>query len=123
MKIATRNLLLAIWAALLLAGCSSSPKARPQAEQWHPPAEMLDKYADKNGVVTHAALEAGLKADFAVVDINHTGCLDQEMVRQINAARWKLGASTSSPLIDFRHDGCIDFDEFAATPRSLFEQL
>jgi hypothetical protein len=123
MKIASRNLLLAISAALLLAGCSDSPKPRPQAEQWHPPAEMLDKYADKNGVVSRTALEAGLKADFAVVDVSHTGCLDQEMVRQINEARWKLGASTSSPLIDFRHDGCIDFDEFAATPRSLFEQL
>jgi len=23
----------------------------------------------------------------------------------------------------FRHIGCIDFEEFAATPRSLFEQL
>jgi Ca2+-binding EF-hand superfamily protein len=123
MKHGLRNLLMLLSIGPLLACCSGSPKPRPQAEQWHPPAEMLDKYADKNGMVTRAALEAGLKADFAVADVHHTGCLDQNVVRQINEARWKLGASTSSPLIDFRHDGCIDFDEFAATPRSLFEQL
>lgn len=123
MKLASLAVPLLMTFALLLVGCSGSPKPRPQAEQWHPPVEMLDKYADKNGVVTHSALEAGLKADFVLVDIHHTGCLDPETVRQINEARWKQGASTSSPLIDFRHDGCIDFDEFAATPRSLFEQL
>lgn len=114
---------LAISAALLLAGCSGSPKPRPQGEQWHPPAEMLDKYADKNGVLTRAALEAGLTADFAAADVKHTGCLDGDEVRVINEERWKEGASTSSPLIDFKHNGCVDFEEFAATPRSLFEQL
>ncbi|HWY14944.1 MAG TPA: hypothetical protein VNX86_07385 [Rhizomicrobium sp.] len=110
-------------AALLIAGCSGSPKPRPQGEQWHPPTEMLDKYANKNGVLTRAALEAGLRADFAAADVGHTGCLDENEVREINEARWKEGASTSSPLIDFRHNGCVDFEEFAATPRSLFEQL
>jgi Ca2+-binding EF-hand superfamily protein len=84
---------------------------------------MLEKYADKSGVVTRAAMEAGLRADFAALDKNHSGCLDQEEVRAINDARWKEDASTASPLIDFRHTGCIDFDEFAATPRSLFDQL
>ena len=84
---------------------------------------MLDKYADKNGALTRRALEAGLKADFAAADVNHTGCLDSNEVREINEARWKEGASTSSPLIDFKHNGCVDFEEFAATPRSLFEQL
>ena len=110
-------------AALLIAGCSGSPKPSPQGEQWHPPTEMLDKYANKNGVLTRAALEAGLRADFAAADFGNTGCLDENKVREINEARWKEGASTSSPLIDFRHNGCVDFEEFAATPRSLFEQL
>jgi hypothetical protein len=84
---------------------------------------MLDKYADKDGVVTRAAMEAGLKADFAKADVNHDGCLDAEEARVVNAERWKESASTASPLIDFQHNGCIDFEEFAATPRSLFDQL
>lgn len=84
---------------------------------------MLEKYADKQGVVTRAAMEAGLRADFAAADVHHSGCLDENEVRAINEARWKEDASTASPLIDFRHAGCIDFDEFAATPRSLFDQL
>jgi hypothetical protein len=109
-------------AVVMLSGCA--PKPRPaQVPEWHPPAEMLEKYADKKGVVTRAAMEAGLRADFAAADTNHTGCLDENEVRAINEARWKEYASTASPLIDFRHTGCIDFDEFAATLRSLFDQL
>jgi len=84
---------------------------------------MLEKYADKKGVVTRAAMEAGLRADFAAADKNHDGCLDADEARAVNEERWKKNASTASPLIDFRHNGCVDFDEFAATPRSLFDQL
>jgi hypothetical protein len=84
---------------------------------------LLQRYGDKNGVITRAAIEAGLRADFAAADKNHDGCLDTEEARAVNEARWKASASTTSPLIDFFHNGCIDFDEFAAEPRSLFEQL
>ena len=113
-----------VLAALVAAGCSGSPKSRPEwVPEWHPPVEMLEKYADKKGVVTRAAMEKGLRAEFEAADANHTGCLDQNEVRTINEERWKTGASTSSPLIDFRQTGCIDFNEFAATPRSLFDQL
>ena len=105
------------------AGCATPRHHPPPAQEWHPPSEMLEKYADKNGVVTRAGMEAGLRADFAAADKNQDGCLDSNEVRVINDARWKEDASTASPLIDFRHNGCIDFDEFAATPRSLFDQL
>jgi len=119
-----RSLLIAISAILLLAACGGSPKPRGvTTPEWHPPSELLEKYADKNGVVTRAAIEAGLKADFAAADKNHDGCLDQDEARTVNEARWNVAASTTSPLIDFFHNGCIDFDEFAAEPRSLFEQL
>jgi hypothetical protein len=123
MTCSPRHWLVAV-CSLALFACSGGP-SRPHRpiEEWHPPAEMLDKYADNDGVVTRAAMEAGLKADFAKADIDHKGCLDENEARAVNEERWKESASTASPLIDFRHTGCIDFDEFAATPRSLFDQL
>ncbi len=104
-------------------GCVGSRQHSPPTREWHPPSAILEKYANKNGIVTRAAMEAGLKADFAAADTNHDGCLGADEVRVINLARWKEDASTASPLIDFHRTGCIDFDEFAATPRSLFDQL
>jgi hypothetical protein len=120
-----RTVLIPVFASLvfLVAGCIGARHRPAPTEEWHPPSAMLEKYADKTGVVTRAAMEAGLRADFAEADKNHDDCLDADEVRPINEARWKEDASTASPLIDFRHNGCIDFDEFAATPRSLFDQL
>jgi hypothetical protein len=116
-----------VLATLIAAGCSlfggDSRKHTPPPEEWHPPTEMIEKYANKAGVVTRGALEAGLHADFSKADGNHDGCLDKNEVRVINEERWKEDASTASPLIDFKHNGCVDFEEFAATPRSLFDQL
>jgi hypothetical protein len=111
--------------ALIVAACGGgSPRPSiASPDEWHPPSELLARYADKNDAVTRAAIEAGLKADFAAADKNHDGCLDDDEARAVNESRWKEGASTTSPLIDFLHNGCIDFDEFAAEPRSLFEQL
>ncbi|HEY6579283.1 MAG TPA: hypothetical protein VIY09_08165 [Rhizomicrobium sp.] len=122
MKTARASLIVAS-VALSLVGCIGSRHHRPAPDLWRPPAEMLEKYADKQGVVTRAAMEAGLRTDFAAADKNHDGCLDKEEARVINEERWKEDQSTASPLIDFHHNGCIDFDEFAATPRSLFDQL
>jgi hypothetical protein len=117
---------IAVGSALALVACSwgSSPKPpRKAPEEWHPPAEMLEKYAGKDGVVTRTGMEAGLRTDFAKADIDHNGCLDPDEARSVNEERWRESASTASPLIDFKHNGCIDFDEFAATPRSLFDML
>ena len=115
--------LLMVLVAPALTGCGGGPPKPQGGPEWHPASELLDKYANKNGVVTRAAIEAGLKADFAKADRNHDGCLDADEARAVNEVRWKASASTTSPLIDFFHNGCIDFDEFAAEPRSLFEQL
>jgi hypothetical protein len=41
----------------------------------------------------------------------------------VNDQRWQQDQSTYSPLVDFKGQGCIDFDEFAATARSLFDQM
>lgn len=110
--------------ALVLACCAGGPRhARDQEAPWHPPVAMLLAYVGKDGSLTRAQLEAGLRRDFAKADTNHSGCLDENEVRAINEERWKQDASTASPLIDFKHNGCFDFDEYAATARSLFDQL
>jgi hypothetical protein len=109
-----------------LAACSGmdyQSRHRSQQEQWHPASAILIKYADKNGVVTRAAMEAGLKVDFDRIDLNHDGCLNEDEVRAENERRWQIDASTYSPLIDFKHTGCVDFEEYAETARSLFDQL
>jgi hypothetical protein len=111
--------------AILVAGCSSMSDQphRHQQEQWHPATAIVEKYADKDGIVTRRAMEAGLKADFDKIDANHDGCLNEDEVRAENQRRWQLDASTYSPLIDFKHAGCVDFQEYAETARSLFDQL
>lgn len=93
-------------------------------DEWHPPREMLIKYdANHDGTLTRAELEAGLRADFARDDTNHDGHLDINEVRAVNQARWSADSSTTSPLVDWNHDGFVDFQEFAAAPRSLFDQM
>lgn len=86
--------------------------------------QLLLKYdANHDGKLTRAELEAGLKADFAVADSDHDGKLELEEYRAVNDARWKEQGAASSPLVDWNGDGVVDFDEFAAAPRTLFEQL
>jgi hypothetical protein len=111
--------------ALAVSGCGSHPppqEGKREAE-FHPPVEILLRYADKNGDVTRASMEAGLRKDFDAADTNHSGVLEPDEVLAVNEQRWKDAASASSPLVDWNHDGVVDFDEFAATARSLFDQL
>lgn len=125
------RIFIVILAALTLAGCGSlfgggdhRPMRAEQSEEWHPPSAMLLKYdANHDGKVTRYEMEEGLKADFARADAKHTGCLNQDEVRAVNQERWNTDRAAASPLVDFKGQGCIDFDEFAATPRSLFDQL
>jgi hypothetical protein len=109
---------------LLLADCSSTPK-RPHTQEapWRPATAMLLVYAAPDGSLTRAQLDTGLRRDFAKADVNHNGCLSPDEVRAINQQRLKDDESTASPLIDFKNTGCLDFEEYAAAPRSLFDQL
>ena len=91
-------------------------------KEWHPPVEILLRYADKDGRVTRAAMEAGLRKDFDAADINHDGVLEPDEVRAVNQKRWNEDQSAASPLVDWNGDGVVDFDEFAATARSLFDE-
>ena len=114
---------------LLLAGCAEHPhhhfgEEGPPKPEFRPARNILLPYdLNHDGTVTRAEMEAGLKADFAKIDINHNGCLSDDEVQAENDRRWKADASTYSPLIDWQHKGCIDFNEFAGTARSLFDQL
>jgi Ca2+-binding EF-hand superfamily protein len=118
-----RRLIVMAAAVLVLAGCASAPP-RPRAqEEWHSPLTILRKYADKDGKLTRAELETGLRKDFAAADTNHDGVLEEDEVRAVNEARLLEDQSAASPLIDWKGRGYVDFDEFAETARALFEQL
>ncbi len=124
--------LAAIAAIALLAACSSPRHGRGDGpdgsggrheEEWHPPVGMLLRYVDKDGKVTRAEMEAGLRKDFAAADTNHDGMLEPDEARAVNEARLSEDQSAASPLVDWNHDGVVDFDEFATTARSLFDEL
>jgi Ca2+-binding EF-hand superfamily protein len=116
-----------------LAACSGRPQPppwmrsaeKPRDENYHGGnAAILLKYdANHDGTVTRAELIAGLKAEFAVHDTHHNGCLDAEQAAQINQARVDADQSTATPVMDWNQDGCIDYTEFSAAPYSLFDQL
>jgi EF hand len=118
---------LALGIAVLLAACAGGEPGRPpreRADAFHPSTELLERYdANHDGTLTRAELETGLKADFEAADTNHDGRLDVDETRAVNEKRWADGLSTTTTIIDWNHDGYVDFNEFAAAPRSLFEQL
>ena len=113
-----------VCAALALAGCASGPHRHKPPPQWHPAVNMLlhDDF-NHDGTITRGEMEKGLHEDFARDDTNHDGRLDEDEVRAVNQRRWAKDASTTSPLVDWNHDGYVDFQEFAAAPRSLFDEL
>ena len=121
----TRLALALLGASIWLAACSSHPPppSRQEPPPKHPATAMLTPYAAADGSLTRAQMEAGLRRDFDKADTNHDGCLNADQVRAIDEQRWKEDGSTASPLIDFKQNGCVDFDEFAAAPRSLFDQI
>lgn len=111
-------------AALVLSACADNHPRKPPEAPWHPASAMLMKYVtNKDGSLTRGQLEAGLHADFAAADKNHTGCLDADETRAINEQRLAEDQSVASPLFDFTGRGCIDFSQFANTPRSLFQAM
>ena len=118
---------LAVLSLILLAGCASHrprPDGDRHEEEWHAPVQMLLRFdANHDGSVTRAEMEAGLRADFAAADTNHDGVLEPDEVWAVNEKRSSEDASAASPLVDWNNDGVVDFDEFAATARSLFDQM
>jgi hypothetical protein len=121
--------------ACALAGCAKpAPRGpSPYTTDYRPPRDenfnggpnaILLKYdANHDGSLTRAELAAGLKAEFEAFDTKHTGCLDADQVRVINAARIAQDQSTASPLQDWNQDGCIDLKEYSTAATSLFDEL
>ena len=119
---------LAILAVGLLAGCSSpdgSSEGPPDPNRNAAPAAvpLLRFGVDEEGALTRAKVVAGLKREFAAVDANHDGVLDSDERNAVNEQRWKRDGEKASLLIDWNRDGVVDFNEFATTDLSLFEQF
>src|SRR5690349_551173 len=114
---------------LLLTACAGSTPhrmpgdAKPR-EPFHPPVEMILKYdANKDGSVTLAELDAGLRAEFSAADTNHDGVLEIDEMRAVNASRLHDEGTAASPLIDWNEDGHVDFREFSGSARAIFDEL
>jgi Ca2+-binding EF-hand superfamily protein len=125
---------LILLSTLALAACSGEKQQpppwlraseKPRDENYHGgnTAMLLKFDANHDGTVTRAELIAGLKAEFAVHDTKHNGCLDADQAGQINQDRVDADQSTATPVMDWNQDGCIDYTEFSAVPYSLFDQL
>ena len=85
-------------------------------------AALLLRYdGDHDGIITKVEMDAGLKGDFSVADMNGDGCLDPSEVRAENQARLTRDGAEASPLVDWNLDGCVDIREFGNTVRSYFD--
>jgi len=110
--------------AILLSACAGERPAPQKPPEFRSVRSIIEHYdASHDGTITRAEVEQGLRVEFAAADAKHTGCLDEDEVRAVNQKRWQEDQSTYSPLVDFKQKGCVDFEEFAATVRSLFEQM
>jgi Ca2+-binding EF-hand superfamily protein len=123
-------------AILAVAGCAgpraaqqrppqAGPNAamRPVSEQEQNIRLMLSYDENSDGTVTRDELEAGLKRQFAVCDLNHDGRVNIAEMQAENDRRFRAFGTAASPLIDWNQNGQIDFDEFATTARSVFAEL
>lgn len=118
--------------AVLIASACAGPRVARQGPN-RPPQPimeteqniklMLSYDENSDGTVTRQELENGLRRQFAVADLNHDGRIDLQEMQAENDRRYKAFGSETSPLIDWNQDGYIDFDEFASTARSVFEEM
>jgi Ca2+-binding EF-hand superfamily protein len=122
-------LMAALGAAMAVSACAGDPAPRYLPGEGLPrdtrnPGDLLLKYdANRDGEVTTAELNAGLRADFNAADADRDGVLNLAEMRGVNQRRLESDGSSATPLIDWNQDGHVDFQEFAAAPRSLFTQL
>ncbi len=116
---------LMVLAACLLAACASSGSdnvvvLRNVLSQATP---LLRFGVERDGSLSRAKVIAVLKQEFAAADTNHDGVLERDEIDAVNDQRWKKDGPAASILIDWNHDGVVDFNEFATTDLSVFDQI
>jgi len=115
-----------ILATGVLAACSSqdAPEGLALLKNVAPQAVTLTRFGvDPDGTLPRARLIAGLRTEFAAADTDHDGTLSSAEVAAVNERRWKKDRESASLLIDWNHDRVVDFNEFATTDLSLFDQF
>jgi Ca2+-binding EF-hand superfamily protein len=126
----TFRLIACAGAVLLIAGCAvrnplaNSNRPRPPITETEENIKLMLSYdGNSDGTVTRQELEDGLKRQYAAADLNHDGKIDLKEMQAENDRRFRAFGTGASPLIDWNQDGVIDFDEFASTARSVFEEM
>jgi Ca2+-binding EF-hand superfamily protein len=121
---------MAMTLALAVAACGGFGGGRRPMGPPPPPSDreqnirlMLSYDANHDGRITRDELEGGLKTQFAAADANHDGFLDLGERQAENERRVRADRTGYSPVIDWNMDGRVDYNEFATTMRSTFEDL
>ncbi len=114
--------------ALALAACSSGPPpgqgARGPSTTSTEMTAALDcrikTYASPDGAVARAALDKGLRAEFAAADANGDGRLQKAEIAALNAARGQ--SCDNEPVIDWEGSGQMTYTAFSARIFTLFDR-
>lgn len=121
--------LAAIATALLLAACGHreppmGPGSRGPSTTSTEMTAALDcrirTYAAPDGTVTRAALDRGLRAEFAAADTSRDGGLQKAEIAALNAARTQR--CDSEPVIDWEGAGRMTYTAYAARIFTLFDR-
>jgi len=117
-------------AVCLIAAACAGPRREQNGRPLQPIGEteqniklMLSYDENSDGVLTRQELEAGLRRQYTTADTDHDGKIDMKEMQAENDRRFRAFGTEASPLIDWNQDGFIDFDEFASTARSVFEDM
>jgi hypothetical protein len=86
-----------------------------------PSAVLLVRFdSDKDGAITRAEVEAGLRADYSAADLDGNNCLNAAELRAENERRLRREGGQATPLVDWNVDGCVNMQEFGGAVRSYF---
>ena len=118
---------------LIASGCAGPRRGlgpRDTMGAMRPPTErelnirfMLSFDGNSDGTVTRDEMEAALKRQFDVCDLNHDGRIDVREMQVENDRRFRAFGTGASPLVDWNQNGIIEMEEFATTARSMFAEL
>ena len=109
-------------AAASIAACSHNrPPTQDLMDRSRDIFLLLRYDANNDHKITREEMDAGLKAEYAAIDVNHDGKLHSDEVQAENQRRWAQEGPQSSPLMDWNMDGNVDLAEFSNAVHSLLE--